>query len=138
MTDDVWYPSNNDQWASFGGSQVCASGLQQSPIDLPSFDQASKRPLLDPEFEPIHTMSVDTGYSLKWELYQMTNQLMIYTASMLRKHGVGKTALHRSKVFNALQFHIHTGAEHTVNGVRHDIEFHFVPHDSRIITSESR
>jgi len=110
MTDDVWYPSNNDQWALFGGSQVCASGLQQSPIDLLSFDQASKRPLLDPEFEPIHTMSVDTGYSLKWEL----------------KHGVGKTALHRSKVFNALQFHIHTGAEHTINGVRHDIEFHFV------------
>ena len=53
---------------------------------------------------------------------------MIYTASMLRKHGVGKTALHRSKVFNALQFHIHTGAEHTINGVRHDIEFHFVPY----------
>merc|ERR1719361_2668023 len=29
-------------------------------------------------------------------------------------------------MYKALQFHIHTGSEHTVNGVRPDIEFHFV------------
>jgi len=28
--------------------------------------------------------------------------------------------------FNALQFHFHTGSEHTIDGKRHDFEMHIV------------
>jgi len=34
--------------------------------------------------------------------------------------------LYSDTVYNALQLHIHTGSEHTIQGVRPDIEFHFV------------
>ena len=45
----------------------------------------------------------------------------------LSEAGEGETILDDPKLFNALQFHVHTGSEHTVTGMRPDIEFHFVP-----------
>jgi len=52
----------------------------------------------------------DTGHSLKWSI----------------PSDAGSTVLYADMVYTALQFHIHTGSEHTVQGVRPDIEFHFV------------
>jgi len=105
-----WYPSDNFGWSLFPGSEVCVSGMEQSPIDLPALFRAKHRTLIDPIFNPIQAMVKDTGHGLKWEL----------------EAGEGETILDDPKLFNALQFHIHTGAEHTVTGIRSDIEFHFV------------
>jgi len=106
----IWYPSDNVAWSLFPESRVCATGLEQSPIDLPELSRAKLRDLIDPMFNPIRAMVKDTGHGLKWEL----------------EDGEGKTILEKPKLFNALQFHIHTGAEHTIAGTRPDIEFHFV------------
>ena len=50
-----------------------------------------------------------------------------WIAVSLSEAGEGETILDDPKLFNALQFHVHTGSEHTVTGMRPDIEFHFVP-----------
>ena len=47
-------------------------------------------------------------------------------ASDLRETGEGSTVLDGDS-YGALQFHIHTPSEHTVDGNHADIEFHFVP-----------
>jgi len=60
------YPSDNDAWAEFG--ETCASGMMQSPIDLPDHSRSISQPALDPAFNPITVMVEDTGYSLKWSL----------------------------------------------------------------------
>ena len=63
-----WYPANNEIWATIEGSEICASGREQSPIDLPELDLAVQRNVLDPVFNPIEVMVTDTGHSLKWNM----------------------------------------------------------------------
>merc|ERR1719483_2073473 len=90
------YPSNNLNWGQV--SPTCYFGRAQSPIDLPHFSLATRRPLLNPYYTAIKAFARDTGTSLQWGL-----------------QGEG-----------GVQFYAHTGSEHTIQGEHADIEIHFV------------
>ncbi|TCL83096.1 MULTISPECIES: carbonic anhydrase family protein [unclassified Rathayibacter] len=89
------------------GFATCATGTQQSPIDLPSSTALAGLPLtLDSE--RTEGEIEDTGHTV---------QVGAEDASEVQYDGM---------TYELAQMHVHTPSEHTVDGVAADAEFHFV------------
>ena len=90
---------------------LCASGANQSPIDLTDFIEA--------EIEPIHfnytglvTEIAHTGYAIQ------------------AKYTTGSTIKVNGKIFSLKQIDFHAPSEHMINGGQVPIEVHFVHTDN--------
>ncbi|PHS20866.1 MAG: hypothetical protein COA85_13745 [Robiginitomaculum sp.] len=86
---------------------TCASGTQQSPIDL---KEARKAPLAPVEikWKPFLPTIINNGHTIKVDTDRQ-----------------GKMILD-GKTYTLLQFHFHHGSEHTINGRHYPLEAHFV------------
>jgi carbonic anhydrase len=88
-------------------SAICASGRQQSPIDLAAPVSA--------RLEGI-SLSWNTG---AWSVTNNGHTLQVNTPD-------GGSAIIDGEAYELTQFHFHTPSEHTIDGVRSALEAHFV------------
>jgi len=101
------YPYNVTEWGQ--EAEICERGTMQSPIDLlthPGFQQHE----LDITVGLTSNLTASHVHSLHWTL-QTDKRPAFY------KNGV---------TYELLQWHCHTGSEHTVDGYQYPGECHFV------------
>ena len=97
------------EWAELDEQyRTCGTGLQQSPVDLPSAALPGGG-ALDLTGQPEQGGIVDTGHTI-----QLTGD---EDASEVTLDG---------RSYDLVQMHVHTPSEHTVDGVAAAAEFHFV------------
>ena len=65
------YPYDVNEWGAV--SSVCATGVEQSPIDLPCFSEADSQDALDINWNAASTTMADTGHTLKWVITLLLN-----------------------------------------------------------------
>jgi len=99
-------------WASLSGDyRECSAGEHQSPIDLPALGHDA--PLhLDVTHGDVDETTADNGHTV-----QLTA-------------GTGETTVVDGVEYHLQQMHFHAASEHTVEGERYPIEFHFVHADA--------
>lgn len=117
---------------------VADKGIAQSPIDLPLLDekQLSRYAIFNQEgdlpYEEEKKESND-GSTSTAPIKQISLQLksapgsIVNDGKTIKVSAKGASVLTvNSRVYELAQFHFHSPAEHTINGVRHDLEMHFV------------
>ncbi|KEH16352.1 putative monodehydroascorbate reductase (NADH), Carbonic anhydrase [Medicago truncatula] len=89
---------------------LCKNGTMQSPIDLrDEVVQISNLGPLQTNYNPSNATLKNRGHDVKVELMSNSSYLQIDGTQ-----------------YELLQFHWHTPSEHTINGVRFDLELHLV------------
>lgn len=105
----------------------CAEGKQQSPINLPPPNKAiasAVKPVFEyEEFDPISPADmkdglVKSGKPIK--IRYLNNAIRIYHPNM------GKAITLDGAVYIAEEIVFHTPAEHTINGIRYDMEMQII------------
>ncbi len=95
-------------WGSLSSKfSACTHGLSQSPIDLVPSEGATVKPILF-DYRATPLSITHTGHTVQVS-YQPGSAIKI-----------------GSKVYELLSFDFHTPSEHTLNGVRSEMEVHFV------------
>ncbi|MBY0564950.1 MAG: carbonic anhydrase family protein [Hyphomonadaceae bacterium] len=102
-----WSYDQQSAWARIAG--VCASGHEQSPINLSSAAPMAETPDLAPRYLPASGTLVNNGHTVQFTPAQSPAMLMI-----------GQDA------YGFAQFHFHSPAEHTLDRRAYPIELHFV------------
>lgn len=102
-----WAYNDQAAWASVAGA--CASGHEQSPINLSSAAPMAETPDLTPRYLPMDGAFVNNGHTLQFTPTQANAFLTI-----------GQDA------FTFAQFHFHAPAEHTLDRRAYPAELHFV------------
>ena len=104
----------------------------QSPIDLKTDESAYKTyDFQDDSFNKIYTNQVGdgtNGIKIEW-MNGATTQVAVNAAGQDTQTFHSKLATEvfgSNPRFTGVQFHFHAGSEHTVDGVRHDLEMHTV------------
>lgn len=101
-----------DAWASLDpANALCASGTQQSPIDLAGAVEGDLGEL-------IHAWDTDAA----WKVLNNGHTIQADPAS---GGSAGQLAID-GKVYDLVQFHFHHPSEHAVDAARTDLEVHFV------------
>jgi carbonic anhydrase len=101
-------PSGPEHWAELSGAyRICASGEQESPIDLKDAVPA-RLGKLTVDWRPIPLRAVNNGHAV---------QVDAPAGSALTMAG---------KRYELQQFHFHHPSEHLLNGRRFPLEVHFV------------
>lgn len=99
-------------WAGLSDDYAaCGTGEAQSPIDLPELGRGAPLDLEVPAGAATSTIA-DNGHTV-----QLTA-------------GPGETTVIDGVDYHLQQMHFHAASEHTVEGKRHAIEFHFVHADA--------
>jgi carbonic anhydrase len=99
-------------WGDLAGEyRACASGEQQSPIDLPEPRGGAALDLVGPG--PVRGITADNGHTVQ------------FTADD------GATTAIAGADLDLVQVHFHAGSEHTTAGEASAAEFHFVHVDER-------
>lgn len=101
MGPDVW----GDLSPKFA---TCKTGLEQSPINIENATQAKGMPRIKINYSPAPYDAIDNGHTVQ----------VNFPAGRMMKVG--------GKKFELLQFHYHTGSEHTIDGKRYPLELHLV------------
>mmetsp|Transcript_15267 Transcript_15267/g.37453 ORF Transcript_15267/g.37453 Transcript_15267/m.37453 type:complete len:1842 (+) Transcript_15267:68-5593(+) len=101
-------PNGPANWGDFAA--ICATGLQQSPIDIVVQDvQPGVLTPIQTDYQSSPEISVsNNGKTLKFDL-----------------PGAGSMQIGDIS-YNLLQFHLHAASEHTFNGGSFELELHFV------------
>ncbi len=102
-----WAYNDQAAWASVAGA--CASGHEQSPINLSSAAPMAETPDLTPRYLPMDGNFVNNGHTLQFNPMQANAFLTI-----------------GSDAFTFAQFHFHAPAEHTLDRRAYPAELHFV------------
>lgn len=99
---DHWSYADVDDWDA-----TCASGVEQSPIDLTA---AAEEDLADLEldYRPVEATVIDTGHSI---------QVTPDGAGTMTREGVASSLV---------QLHVHTPSEHHLDGAAYPAELHLV------------
>ena len=123
MCNEKWdYSNKGKDWEC-----VCGEGKQQSPINLPPFDQAiasAVKPVFEyDEFDPISPSDfkdglVKSGKPIK--IRYLNHAIRIFHPNM------GKAITLDGAVYVAEEIVFHTPAEHTINGIRYDLEMQII------------
>lgn len=97
-----------DMWGALNPSYLdCASGMQQSPVNLTEAVPAAGGSL-DIQWQPAQSQVVDNGHTIQVNLAE------------------GGSISLEGRRFSLLQFHFHLPGEHTVDGGSFPMEAHFV------------
>jgi len=100
-----------DHWGSLQTEyEKCASGQEQSPIDLSGVAKAYLRPI-DFSYASAPMNIVDNGHTIQVDL-------------------AGSSADIRGRAYDLLQFHFHAPSEHKVDGASYPMELHLVHRDT--------
>lgn len=100
--------SDAEHWGSLDSKfSACATGAQQSPVDLEDTVKASLKPLTANWRAEAYEV-VNNGHTLQLDVKQ-TDQLTL-----------------DGRKYRMVQFHFHTPSEHAVHGKRTAMEAHFV------------
>lgn len=100
-----------EQWADLDASyELCATGDQQSPIDLPPQSIATDGHL-EFAYRPDALRIVDNGHTIQIN------------------HAGGSRLTLDGKTFDLVQYHFHSPSEHAEAGERHRLELHMVHTD---------
>ena len=107
-------PTDPAQWGKLEGDfEACSEGKAQSPINLQTAATVKgKKNGLTFQYRTSRASLVNNGHALQVNV------------------GPGNTLYFGGKEYELLQFHVHVPSEHTVDGVRAPIEFHFVHRSS--------
>jgi len=116
------YNSLGDDWGSV--NELCATGKQQSPIDINTDNTqlAETLKILKGTYKNFEGLSglymLDKGYTIQANL----------PGGISGGNGGYKRIFWNghSGQFESLQFHVHAPSEHTVNGYHFDLELHVV------------
>jgi len=115
-------------WGDF--SDTCASGMRQSPVDIPSADRIMVKPSLRPLLLNYKYVNASVFLSKKTQLSDIdVNDIRNTGNAVVVRYPAGSTArLHGGKNgrYALKQFHFHTPSEHTINGKRFAMEVHVV------------
>jgi carbonic anhydrase len=95
-------------------SKACSSGLQQSPVDLPSSPRLGDGATLAFDYHARPTSVSNTGHGVQVSFAEDTAPVATVDGVRLQ----------------LLQFHFHTPSEHAVAGTRRDAEVHLVHRDA--------
>jgi len=102
------YPYNVSEWGQV--SLICKEGTSQSPVDLPTHG-GSAQDHLNITTGSSYKLTASHEHSLKWALNNPRTYPSLYFDGMM---------------YFLLQWHCHTGSEHTVDGQQYPGECHFV------------
>jgi len=129
--DDHWtYIDNGSNWPSKSDVSVPGNkcGLSKtvpnSPIDL-KYSWPKKSNILD-RFSKVYTDQTDK-IKVYWNGHTSTVKLDKDGMDIQSFYShIADTTYNTIQRFNGVQFHFHAGSEHTVEGVRQDLEMHTV------------
>lgn len=108
-----WSYGDIEEWGELGGgSQVCATGEEQSPIALESGDARRYATVTEFQYEPHQMSVVDNGHTIQ-----------------VNANGAGAVRIDE-RTFRLVQFHVHAPSEHTIDGERFPLELHLVHRNS--------
>lgn len=102
-----WSYLNQNAWTEVAG--LCATGHEQSPINLSSASPMAETPDLAPRYLPASGSFLNNGHTLQFTPADANGVLTI-----------GQDA------FALAQFHFHSPAEHTLDRRAYPLELHFV------------
>lgn len=98
-------------WAELDPAyEICAKGLNQSPINLTNFIEAELEPITF-NYTGLATEIVNNGHSIQ------------------ANYAAGSTITVDGKIFELKQFHFHSPSENQINGKSFPLEGHFVHAD---------
>jgi carbonic anhydrase len=106
------YPYNVTEWGKV--SKTCEHGLMQSPIDLPAL-YGAKQSKLNTTVGLATKLTASHKHSLQWSLNTTDSPIFYFNGLK----------------YELLQWHCHTGSEHTVDGFQYPGECHFVHYFNR-------
>jgi len=112
----AWTYADQAAWKNEANSAVCGSGTKQSPIDIPRLTLTQNNTLKDITGS---YPTITSGAKIK-NAGGHTQKVMPKTDT-----NFGKTTWN-SKEYTMIQFHSHQPSEHTFDGMRYDMELHFV------------
>ncbi len=92
--------------------EICAKGLNQSPINLTNFIEAELEPITF-DYTGLVKEIVNNGHSIQ------------------ANYAAGSTIKLDGKIFELKQFHFHSPSENQINGKTFPMEAHFVHMDSK-------
>ncbi|ROS77582.1 carbonic anhydrase [Curtobacterium sp. PhB130] len=105
-------PGSPEHWGDLSDEyDVCSTGTEQSPVDLPAPTKGAPLDLV--AGAPAKGLTADNGHTVQ------------FTADDGATTRIGGEDLH------LVQMHFHAGSEHTVRGKAADAEFHFVHADGK-------
>lgn len=113
------YDNYGDDWT--GG---CASGMSQSPIDLDTSNLTHENFYADFALKGRAVSAFNNGHAVVFTPTGRQVEIIDNVSGMLEN-------------FKLLQFHLHNGSEHTVNGFRYDLEAHFVHANEAFIDGDA-
>ena len=99
------YEMSGEDWGELEGAEICATGKEQSPIDL------STR-----EFEISETMELNGYDYIDFTAYKADIKLPTYETAVEEGEFILNLFNGKKQLFNPIQFHFHSPSEHTVDG----------------------
>jgi carbonic anhydrase len=112
----AWTYADQAAWKNVANSAICGSGTKQSPIDVKRTTMVQSTTLKD--ITGSYT-TVSSGAKIKNDGGH-TQKVMPKTDTNFG------TTTWDSKEYTMIQFHSHQPSEHTFDGMRYDMELHFV------------
>jgi len=113
----AWTYADQAAWKNVANSAVCGNGTKQSPINIPRTSLTQSLTALK-DITGSYT-SVSSGAKIKNDAGH-TQKVMPKTDTNFG------TTTWNSKTYTLIQFHSHQPSEHTFDGMRYDMELHFV------------
>lgn len=114
-TADYDYASQGSNWSSISGYELCGTSTIQSPIDI------VRQSLQHVETTTDISVSYNSQSSLS--IKNSSGQTQKVTAADATSWG---TLKYDSTNYKLAQYHFHAPSEHTFDGLRYDMELHFV------------
>ena len=124
-------PRGPSQWSTLDPSfGACASGREQSPIDLPSSLPHPASPSLAIHWDDLHSsIASASSHALPPNSSSSDLHHLVNTGHSIQVKFDGPTVSHvtlASTPYSLLQFHFHSPSEHLISGHPHDLELHLV------------
>jgi carbonic anhydrase len=129
------YDDQATQWPTLEGSEVCGTGVKQSPIDLTaSADVLSPATLVDSDVNADWYTLADSNFVLTTEtIASPTVSVGTHAVKVVYNSDADVITTNVANYqtgeidnWNLAQFHFHWLSEHTVDGMPYDLEVHFV------------
>lgn len=114
------YDEHGDDWHD----GICATGMSQSPVNIDTGALTYGNYTANMNYEAKTAEAENNGHTVQFNPNGRMLEIVDNVSQTLEK-------------FTLVQFHLHNGSEHTVDGVRHDLEAHFVHANNAYLAGEA-